>query len=41
VRFVEHAGMIHGFLRRTDRFPKSAEVVDDVAEFLWRVRGSV
>jgi acetyl esterase len=34
VRFVEHSGMIHGFLRRTDRFPKSAQVVDDIAAFL-------
>lgn len=37
-RFLECAGMIHGFLRRTDRFPMAGEIVDDIARFLKSVR---
>jgi acetyl esterase len=34
VTFVEFAGLVHGFLRRPDRFPSMAPAIDDVARFL-------
>jgi len=37
VTYVEYGGLIHGFLRRPDRFPTMLRAIDDVASFLRRV----
>jgi acetyl esterase len=32
--FVEYPGMVHGFLRRVDRFPRATPAIEDVGRFL-------